>query len=412
MKDANRIFPLLLVLTAGSLACPLTACGGIVDSRQDGTTQRPAPAPGASGAPSVPGQTSQPAPAESPTIPATPFGPAQDVAPTAGVCNVQQPNRVPETIEQHIWKVTASGAKSIVTGNFFNAHYMNELITVGDGYLAVGTWSGGNSGLQGLAIVNEGTGVAHEALPLGPSYVRTGSYHQGRFAFGGKRSPNDPGYTIWEQSPQTAGALTVLATLPNTDYAVLRVGQAYVYAKAFDNGGAVWRIGKNGSVEPFAGATHFTWDDTKEADSLFWSVGAAIYRVGASAPIVTLNDQVMALGFDAKQKKLYATTKLGLSRFDADGSQREDLLRARTGSAGNPDWMYPTGKDEIFADNGIVRFPVNCYNNADFSDVIPYELDTNRRAGRWLTTDANYPFFEGTDHPHFDAKDAAYYTRQ
>lgn len=395
-----------------ALPVAFAACGGIVDSSAPGAADGPlAPVPSAG--PPAPAAPIGDLPA-APIVPAVPFGPAIDVAPTNGACDRVEPIRVPAASDQHIWKVNAAGATSVVTGNFFGTHHMNELVAVGGGYVAVATWGGGTQAQSGLVVFGEASRQGHEALPLGSGYVRTGDFAHGRFAFGGKAKKGDSAYTIWEQRPDLASGLTVIATLPKTDFATIRVGLNYVYAKGTST---LWRIGKGGDapLDTFAGATHFTWDDSSEANGLFWSTGASIRRVGVDAPIVTLSEDVMALGFDAKQKKLYATTSAGLVRFNADGSEREELLRAKANNAPGPvandAWMYPTGKHEIFANNGIVRFPVNCYNNADLSDVVPYEVDTNKQTGRWLSSDPAYLFIAGI-HEHYDAVDAALYRRQ
>jgi len=293
---------------------------------------------------------------------------------------------------------------------------MNDLLAVGGGTVAVQTYApgSGNDFLYGLVLVDATTGAASEAMPLGNAGLHTADYHLGELALAGYAAPRANAQRVYLMRPPAAPV--ELATLQGMNHVRVRLTDHAVLALG---GGSLYRIPRTPGV-PFRAlgeAEHFTWNPADAETGVYWSKGNRIYRSGSTAPLLELADAktILALGFDAVQQKLYFATDVGLSRTAADGSGREDILHAVTKSAPGPiandQWLFPTGKGDIYASNGRVRAPVNCYDSADLSHVLPYEIDTNTRSGRWMTDDPAYPFVEGTSFAHFDADIGAHYER-
>jgi hypothetical protein len=302
-------------------------------------------------------------------------------------------------------------ASGVLTGE----HRLNDLLAAGSGILAVQTYtSQGADFLHGLVMIDVTTGQVTEAMPLGPSSLRTADHRLGEFALAGYATPRRPNQRILLARPPAAPV--ELAVIPGVDYVRVRLTPRAVLALG---GGKLYRVERTPGqpVQTLGAAEHFTWNDADEVTGTYWSEGNRIYRSGSATPLLVLSEakRVLALGFDPLQQKLYFATEIGLSRVAVDGTDREDILKSvkntAPGPVANDEWLFPTGRGDIYAYNGRVRAPVNCYDNADFSHSLPYEVDTNTGRGRWLSDDPAYPFVEGTASSHFDTSRRAHYMR-
>jgi len=395
-----------------------TACFGAVDDQGSSRPSASLPSPTSTPTPNV-DDPAKPKPTD-PPIPARPFGPAAQVKPAPAGCG--QPARLPDVNapdgQQHIWQFANGRApRSVASGVILGSHSMNELLAVGGGKVAVQTYAStaGADFLFGLVLVDVATGQASEAMPLASGGIRTADTRLGEFALAGYASGRSSAQKVYLHRPPAAPE--ELAIIQGVDYLRVRLTAHDVLALG---GGAIYRVPRAPGI-PFrrlGEAEHFTFNDADATAGVYWSKGNAIYRLGSTTPILVLTEAtgVLALGFDSVQQKLYVATELGLSRTSADGTAREDILHAvkntAPGPVANDQWLFPTGKGDIYAHNGRVRAPVNCYDNADLSNVLPYEIDTNTGLGRWMSEDPAYPFVEGTEWAHFDPDTNALYTRR